>query len=42
VGELMMNLWREHHVGESVILGERHQSTSHTSKPPRATEGAMA
>ena len=42
VGELLLNLWREHHVGESVILGENHQRATNTSRPSHSTEGAMA
>jgi len=39
VGELLMRLWREHHAGESVRMGEMAQSTSQREHTP---EGAMA
>jgi hypothetical protein len=42
VGELLLNLWREHHVGESIVLGNNQQAATHTSRPSHSTEGAMA
>jgi hypothetical protein len=42
VGELLLSMWREHHLGESVILGENQQTATHTSHPSHSTEGAMA
>lgn len=42
VGELLMNLWREHHVGENVIVGHSQQTSSQSAHPSHSTEGAMA
>lgn len=39
VAELLMNLWRAHHVGETVVMGEMSAPASRSS---HLTEGAMA
>jgi len=39
VGELLMKAWREHHPGETIVVGESRNTTTHAS---HATEGVMA